>query len=143
MIESPSSSLFGRHALRWTLPLLLSIVTARAEPPKEVIQVLSDAAEALANNDATMFLDLIDKRMPGYESLSAEIHYMVGAEDEIESAVEIVSAEGGDQKFDLELDWVLKFGMETPKRAIVKCRMERQGRKWKITSLEPVDFFKV
>jgi hypothetical protein len=128
---------------RWTLPLLFTAVATHAEPPKEVIQVVSDAAEALANNDAEVFLDLIDRRMPGYESLSAEIHYMVGAEDEIDSAVEIVSDSGGDQKYELELDWVLKFGMETPKRAIVKCRIERQGRKWKITALTPVDFFKV
>jgi hypothetical protein len=138
MIESLSICAF-----RWTLPLLLTAIAAHAEPPKEVIQVLSDAAEALANNDAKMFLDLIDSRMPGYESLSAEIHYMVGAEDEIDSAVEIVSDSGGGQKYELELDWVLKFGMETPKRAIVKCRIERQGRKWKITLLTPIDFFKV
>jgi hypothetical protein len=130
------------YGFRWAL-LLLTLVAARAEPPKEVIQVVSDAAEALANNDANVFLDLIDSRMPGYESLSAEVHYMVGAEDEIDSAVEIVSSSGGDQKYELELDWVLKFGMETPKRAIVKCRIERQGRKWKITSLTPVEFFKV
>jgi hypothetical protein len=122
---------------------VLLAAAARAEPPKEVIQVVSDAAEALANNDANVFLDLIDSRMTGYESLSAEIHYMVGAEDEIDSAVEVVSSSGGDQKYELELDWVLKFGMETPKRAIIKCRIERQGRKWKITSLTPVDFFKV
>jgi hypothetical protein len=136
-------ALLRMHAFRWALPLLASAVAARAEPPKEVIQVVSDAAEALANNDANVFLDLIDSRMPGYESLSAEIHYMVGAEDEIDSAVEIVSSSGGDQKYELELDWVLKFGMESPKRALVKCRIERQGRKWKITSLAPVEFFKV
>ncbi len=131
------------RALRWALPLLLTAAAVHAEPPKEVIQVVSDAADALANNDANVFLDLIDSHMPGYESLSAEIHYMVGAEDEIDSAVEIVSESGGDQKYELELDWVLKFGMETPRRAIIKCRIERQGRKWKITSLMPVDFFKV
>jgi hypothetical protein len=132
--------------MRWALPALMLLagpITARADPPKEVIQVLSDAAEALANNDADVFLGLIDSRMPGYESLSAEIHYMVGAEDEIDSAVEIVTSSGGDQKYELALDWVLKFGLDAPRRAIIKCTLERQGRKWKITSLSPVEFFKV
>jgi hypothetical protein len=125
------------------LPLLLALAVARAEPPKEVLQVVTDATDALANNDATRFLDLIDSHTPGYESLYAEVHYMVAAEDEIESSVEIVSDKAVGQAYELELDWVLQFGMDPPRRAIVKCRFERQGSKWKITSLTPVEFFKV
>jgi hypothetical protein len=123
--------------------VLLAAAGLRAEPPKEVIQVVSDAADALANNDADVFLDLFDSGMPGYESLSAEVHYMVGAEDEIDSSVEIVTSSGSDQKYELQLDWVLTFGMDAPRRKLVMCRIERRGRKWKITSLTPVDFFKV
>jgi hypothetical protein len=128
---------------RWALPLLFTLVAARAEPPKEVLQVVTDATDALANNDAKRFLDLIDSRTPGYESLYAEVHYMVAAEDEIDSSVEIISDKGAGTVYELELDWVLQFGMDPPRRAIVKCRIERQGRAWKITSLAPLEFFKV
>ena len=127
-------------AIGW---LLLCFGTARAEPPKEVLQVVTDATDALANNDAERFLELVDGKMPGYDSLYAEVHYMVAAEDEIDSSVEIVSDKEVGQAYELELDWVLQFGMDPPKRAIVKCRIEKQGRKWKITSIEPVGFFKV
>ncbi|HXP87474.1 MAG TPA: hypothetical protein VN841_22265 [Bryobacteraceae bacterium] len=129
--------------LRWALPFVFALVSARADPPKEVLQVVTDATDALANNDAKRFLDLVDSRMPGYESLYAEVHYMVAAEDEIDSSVEIVSDKGAGSTYELELDWVLQFGMDPPRRAIVKCRIERQGRAWKITSLAPVEFFKV
>lgn len=128
---------------RWTLPVLLSLVAARADPPKEVLQVITDAADALANNDADRFLGLIDSRISGYDSLYAEIHYMVGAEDEIESSVEIISDKKVDEGYQLQLDWVLQFNMDAPRRAIVQCRIELQGNKWKITSLTPVEFFKV
>jgi len=30
--------------------------------------------------------------------------------------------------------------MET-RRRLLKCRVERQGRQWKITALEPLEFF--
>ena len=125
------------------LLLIAATSVARADPPKEVLQVITDATDALANNDATRFFELIDSHMPGYESLYNEIHYMVGAEDEIESSVEIVSEKQAAQAYELELDWVLQFGMDPPRRAIVKCRVEREGKTWKITSLSPVDFFRV
>ena len=129
--------------LRWALPLLLSVAPARAEVPKDVLDVVTDAADSLANNDANRFLDLFDGRMPGFDSLYSEIHYMVAAEDEIESSVEIVSGKEAGSAYELELDWVLQFGMETPRRAVIKCKIERQGQKWKFTSLTPVEFFKV
>jgi hypothetical protein len=123
--------------------LVAACGAAHAEAPKEVVQVVTDATDALANNDANRFLELIDNRIPGYDSLYAEVHYMVAAEDEIDSTVEIVADKMTGAGWDLELDWVLQFGMETPRRAIVKCRIEKVGGKWKITALAPVEFFKV
>ena len=129
--------------VRWALPLLLAAAGVRAEPPKEVLQVITDATDALANNDADRFLGLIDSRMRGFDSLYAEVHYMVAAEDEIDSSVELISDKAAGDGYELELDWVLQFNMDPPKRAIIQCRIERQGGKWKIASLNPVEFFKV
>jgi hypothetical protein len=50
--------------------------------------------------------------------------------------------EGDELKRTLELDWLLKIDTDEPRRQIVKCQVEKQGKKWKITALEPVDFFK-
>src|SRR5579862_7756837 len=118
----------GRKSVRMAAcaALLLAVSSARADVPKDVLEVVTDAADSLANNDANRFLDLFDGRMKGFDSLYSEVHYMVAAEDEIESNVEIVSGKEVGQAYELELDWVLQFGMETPRRAIIKCKMERQ-----------------
>ena len=129
--------------VRWVIALALAAAGARAEPPKDVLQVITEATDALANNDADRFLGLIDGKMRGFDSLYAEVHYMVAAEDEIDSSVELISDKADGGAYELELDWVLQFNMDPPKRAIVKCRLERQSGKWKITALSPVEFFKV
>ena len=61
---------------------------------------------------------------------------------EIGSTVDVITDEGDEQKRTLELDWLLKIDNDEPRRQIVKCQVEKQGKKWKITALEPVEFFR-
>jgi len=42
----------------------------------------------------------------------------------------------------LQLDWLLQIEDEQPRRQILKCTIERQGKNWKITALDPIEFFK-
>ena len=79
--------------------------------------------------------------MVGYATLRDEIESLLSAA-EVGSAIEIVTDEGDDQKRTLELDWVLEITDQQPKRAILKCTIARQGKKWKITALDPIEFFK-
>ena len=65
-----------------------------------------------------------------------------GSAQEIGSTIEVITDEGDEQKRTLELDWLLKIDNAEPRRQIVKCQVERQGKKWKITALDPVEFFK-
>ncbi len=50
--------------------------------------------------------------------------------------------EGDANKHTLDLDWVLEIGDQAPRRKVLKCVIEKRGKKWKITALDPVDFFK-
>ena len=118
---------------------LTLVAQDRLAPQMEVFRAI---AEALANRDADTFLDQFDRKMPGYETLRAEIRELLGVIQEIGTTIDVISDEGDEQKRSLELDWVLKFDTEDPRRQIVKCRAEKQGKKWKITALEPVEFFK-
>jgi len=122
--------------------LLAAAVMFAQERPAPQMEVLRDIAEALANRDADAFLDQFDRQMPGYEKLRDEIRELLAVTQEIGTTVDVISDEGDEQKRSLELDWVLKFDTEDPRRQIVKCRAEKQGKKWKITALEPVEFFK-
>jgi len=122
--------------------LTVALVLVAQERPAPQMEVFRDIAEALANRDADAFLDQFDRQMPGYEKLRDEIRELLAVTQEIGTTVDVISDEGDEQKRSLELDWVLKFDTADPRRQIVKCRAEKQGKKWKITALEPVEFFK-
>jgi hypothetical protein len=104
--------------------------------------VVRSVSEALANRDADAFLDQFDRKMPEYDKLRGEIQELFGMTQEIGSTVDVITDEGSDEKRTLELDWLLKIDNNEPRRQIVKCQVEKQGKKWKITALEPVEFFR-
>jgi hypothetical protein len=109
--------------------------------PPEHMEIFRGVAEALANLDADAFLNQFDEKMPGYEKLRGEIQDLLGVAKEIGSTTDVITDVGDDQKRMLELDWVLKIDDDAPRRQIVKCGIEKQGKKWKITALDPVEFF--
>jgi hypothetical protein len=138
--------------MRIALSLLLSMAGVvgfiRAEPPSDVLALLQNAADALTNEDAGVFLSHFDRNMPQYATLQGNIEGLMAAYD-VESSIEIVSDEGDNEKRSLTLDWVLTTeekaaarGDRATRRRIVNCRIERRGKQWKITLIEPLDFFK-
>lgn len=122
--------------------LLLAVATFGQNRPPEQMEVFRLASEALANQDADAFLDQFDRKMPQYEKLRDEIQDLFGVAQEIGSTIDVITDEGDDQKRTLELDWLLKIDTNTPRRQIVKCQVQKQGKKWKITALDPVEFFR-
>ncbi len=109
--------------------------------PKDVLDLFRTAAEALADKDAAGFMGKFDSKMPGYTTLRDEIIELLDHSD-VSSTFEIVTDEGDTQKYDVQLDWTLQIDEDQPRRQILKFHIERQGKKWKIVSLEPIEFFK-
>jgi len=127
------------------LPVLLivaGLMAAGQNRPPQQMEVFRAVAEALANQDADAFLDQFDPKMPQFEKLRDEIQELFSMAQEIGSTVDVITDEGDEFKRTLDLDWLLKIDNNAPRRQIVKCRVEKQAKKWKITALEPVDFFK-
>jgi hypothetical protein len=124
----------------WLLCFVIAGV-AVAQTPPAVMDVFKAAGEALANQDADAFLDQFDQKMPGYATLRDEVQELAAAEESA-STIDVVTDEGDDKKRALTLDWVLRIGSDRPRRQIVKCTIEKQGKRWKITALDPVEFFK-
>jgi hypothetical protein len=127
---------------------LISIVVIRAEPPNDVLAFLQNAADALTNEDARTFLGHVDRDMPGYAILQANIEGLMAAYD-VESSIEVVNDQGDDRQRSLTLDWVLiteekaaTRGDRATRRRLVNCQIERRGKQWKIIALAPLDFFK-
>ena len=133
--------------MRTALLLLFSTV-ALADSAADVLNVFSAAAEALTNDDSAAFLDNFDRNMPEYAALRGNIEGLLAAY-EVGSTIEVVTDEGDDEKRTVELDWLLVTseknavnGDQQTRRSIVKCSLVRRGKQWKITALEPIDFFK-
>ena len=81
--------------------------------------------------------------MPGYTQLRDNVQGLLGA-SEVVSTIEPISNQGDGRRQSVDLDWLLaidekKAGVrKETRRAIVKCRLEHQGNRWKIVALEPV-----
>jgi hypothetical protein len=129
---------------------LAAAVLAMAQTPSDVVDFFRGVASTLDQahsddpnfpTDARPFLDKFDPRMPGFAAFRDEIEAVVAA-GHVGSVIDFVTDEGDDQRRTLQLDWLLHIEDQQPRRQILKCTIERQGKKWKITALEPIDFFK-
>jgi hypothetical protein len=130
----------------WPSLLLIACFPLFSQPtadttPKDVENFIHDTAEDLSNKDSRGFLDRFDPKMPGYETLHYEVEGLV-ARDSIVSTIAIVTDKGDNQRRTMDLDWILIVDADPSRRKVVKVAIERQGKKWKITALDPVEFFK-
>jgi len=133
--------------LRTALLLLFSTL-ALADSAADVLNVFTSAAEGLINDDSASFLDRFDGNMPGYAALQDNVKGLLAAYN-VGATIEQITDEGDDHKRTVELDWLLilsqKGAVNSPqqtRRQVVKCTVERRGKRWKITALEPIDFFR-
>jgi hypothetical protein len=110
--------------------------------PRDVEDLFRTAAEALADKDPAGFMGKFDPKMPGYATLRDEVVELL-VRSEVGSSWEVVTYEGGEAPLrTLQLDWTLEIDGDQPRRQILKFGIERQGKKWRIVSLEPIEFFK-
>src|SRR5579862_6234968 len=117
-----------------------------SDASQQVFDLFSKIASALADNDATTFAGALDPDMPHFSDFRAELNALVGEAD-VTSSVEVMTDTGDDTHREAELDWVLHITGKSDSHAVeerhkaVKFRLERKGKKWKITSIDPMDFF--
>ncbi len=136
----------GHELTRRALLALGAAALARAaDPAAEAWEVVTAMAAALGRGSDGEFLAVCDASLPGYATLRGNIAALV-ATAEIESGIDPVTNEGDGAARLLEVDWLLHlvergFGRVTRRRQVVKCRMEKRSRKWKVVALEPVAFF--
>jgi hypothetical protein len=118
----------------------------RADSAQEVWDLLGSMASALSEANAIAFMNAIDPAMPGYEALRGGVTALL-REAEVQSSIELVEEEGDDRSRTVELDWLVHIvyrqdgALAERRRERVKCRVEKSGRKWRIASLEPLQFF--
>jgi hypothetical protein len=133
-------------ATRRALLLMALAAPLWADAHQAVIDLVTEMASALSEGNGLAFLERVDHAMPGYEKLEQNVLALT-SQNEVLSSVEILKDEGDGQSRVVELDWFLQIrsreinGPLKRRREVVKCRVERDKKKWKVKSLEPVGFF--
>ena len=103
-------------------------------------------ASALSEGDAYAFMQPFDRAMPGLEDLRANVAALL-LQAEVLASLEITRDEGDSARRSVEIQWYLRIrdkeetGSLTRRQETVKCRLERRGKKWAITALEPQSLF--
>jgi len=137
--------------------LLLAALASRlrADAADDAWDLICTAARALTEATATPppdrgnpapFLEYFDKKMPGYDTLVNNVTGLL-REDDIECTLDQRENDGDDHSRTVQVDWQMRvielgYGTSSTRREEqVKCRVEKQGKKWKIVGLEPLEFF--
>jgi hypothetical protein len=117
-----------------------------ADPHQPATEMFTGMAAALSESNPAAFMKNIDPAMPEYEQLRARVTALM-AQAEVVSSIDFLIDEGDDTRRTVEVDWLLQirpvadFGALERRRQVVKCSLERRGKKWLVTALAPVAFF--
>ena len=119
---------------------------ASADAADDVYDLFTTLASWLSTGEVVAFLAGFDKTMPGYEQFRADVTALL-AQAEVQSSIDFLRNDGNDTVRSVEVDWYLQIRgrydaqVVARRREIVKCRVEKSGRKWKVFSLEPQSLF--
>ena len=136
----------GPEFTRRALLLAALAASLRADSADQVWELIGSLASSLTNGSGDDFLRVFDRSMPGFEQLRTNVNALISQAD-VQSSIDPVSNEGDDQKRTVEVDWLMRMtGHDSVSAAVkreerVKCRFEKQGKRWRIVMLEPLSFF--
>lgn len=117
-----------------------------ADAQQQVFDLFTKIAGALSDNDAAMFIEAVDPDMPHFQDFRRDLVALADLAD-ITNSIEVLSDTGDDTHRAEELDWFLEIVGKSQshtverRREVVKFRLERKGKKWKIVSIDPLHFF--
>jgi len=136
----------------WRRILLLAfggaILGARpaADPKEQVFDLFTKIASELSAGNPMVFLEAVDRDMPRFEDFRNDLTALAEQAD-IANSIEVYSDEGDDNHRVEELDWFLEIVERSPsrpverRREVVRFRLERRGKRWKIIGIDPLHFF--
>jgi hypothetical protein len=117
-----------------------------ADTHADVVDLFGSMAAALTDVNVPQFMKACDDEMTGYDTLKVNITGLV-RETEIASSIEVVKDDGDESKRSVDLDWYLQIrsllqnGPIVTRRKIVHCELRKESKRWKIVSLQPIEFF--
>jgi hypothetical protein len=123
---------------RMLLLLPLAAACRGGDPAREAFDVITELSASLTAGNVGQVLATFDPKIAGYSDLRANLAALI-AEGDVQSFIDEVENEGDDRARDLQLQWTLRSIGAREK--LVKCRIEKQSRKWRITAFDPLTLF--
>jgi hypothetical protein len=129
--------------------LCLTLVCAAAllaDAHDDIVDHFAAMAAALADNNAAGFMAGVEKTMPEYDRLKAQIEALVGLAT-VASDIDPQQDTGDDRQRSVDLDWFLSLRSKQPdgptvqRRQVIHCDLRKEGKHWKIVAIAPLDFF--
>lgn len=124
----------------------LAACCSAADPAREVLDLVAEAAASLSAGNVPRFLKAFDPAMAGYAKLRENVTGLV-AQADVQSLIDPLEDEGDGRRRVVQFHWTLRMqrGQQTTSSArreqVVTCTVEKQGGKWRIVRLEPIEFF--
>jgi hypothetical protein len=121
----------------------MAFAASAAKAPETPVSVLSDLSGALSNNNPAGALSAFDHQMRSYGTIEQNV-VAITAQDDVTSAIDVVSDEEAAGVHKLDLDWLLRLISRTDpnllesRRVRVNVEMRQIKGRWKITAMEPV-----
>jgi hypothetical protein len=132
--------------LRRAAMLLPLAICLAADPARDSADVITGLAAALTAGNDQEFMAPFDRGMTGYNQLQANVRALI-LQAETQSYLDIAVNEGDEKARRLEILWTLRTqrtGDPTaqPERTErLHCRMEMQGKRWRIVAFDGAGFF--
>lgn len=126
--------------------LLLSGLVVRADTRAEINEVIESMAAALAASDPDLFLESVDRNMPGFDHLR-DVVTALASQNDVTSGIDLIDLSGTAREQTAVLDWSLQIRSRVPsgpseqRRQKVTITMARPKKNWRVTALQPVEFF--
>jgi len=117
-----------------------------SDAQQQIFDLFTKIAAALSDDDPAVFVETVDPAMPNFHDFRNNLTALSALAD-LTNSIEVLSDTGDDSHRDEELDWFLEIVNKSQshtlerRREIVKFRLERKGKKWKIVSISPIQFF--
>ena len=121
-------------------------IALAADAQQQIFDLFTNIAGALSDDDPAMFIEALDPGMPHLQDFRRDLLALTDLAA-ITNSIEVLSDTGDETHRAEELDWFLEIvGKTDPhpverRREVVKFRLERKGKKWKIVSIDPLHFF--
>ena len=132
-----------RRNFLWTMGGAASSAAVGVARAADAQQQIFDLFAKIAS---AMFIEAVDPGMPNFQDFRRDVVALTDLAD-VTNSIEVLSDTGDDTHRAEELDWFLEIvGKSDPhpmerRREVLKFRLERKGKKWKIVSIEPLHFF--